>query len=454
MSNAPAVKLAIERLVFGGEGLARLGDGTAGQAQSAAPEAILAGADAAPASPETAPAGRGKAVFVPLVLPGEIVEAQLEEDHRSYAHARLLRVLRPAAARQSPPCPYFGECGGCQWQQIVPAAQLEYKQAILAETLGRLAGLRELPPIELHRSPPWQYRNRARWRMLASTPRLGYRRWHSRVALGVSQCRLLHPALERLTQLDWPAPPREIEELEAAVNEAGELQLHWLARDASEDLAAWCKAAAELAGARAAAVTSGAETRALGGGDAALTLTVNRIAYRLSPGAFFQVNRFLLPELATAMAADTGGERALDLYSGVGLFALPLLDGFGWVSAVEAEATAASDLRWNARHAQGAGDGRLHVSAMTAEEFIERSSGQSFDLAIVDPPRAGLGKRVLAGLLRLQPRRLHYLSCDPATLARDLKPLCAAGYQIEQLHLFDLFPQTYHLETLVRLRRD
>ncbi len=442
-TNTPR-QLTIERLVFGGEGLARqeeatpLARETAGTAENGREYA------------------RGKAVFVPLVLPGELVEARIEEEHRSYARARMMRVLRPSAARQAPPCPYFGECGGCQWQHILPAEQFDFKQGILLETLCRLAGASNLPPVTPHPSPPWYYRNRARWRVRAEEPRLAYRRWHSHSALGVAQCRLLHPELERLTQLPWPPPPPELEELEAAVNDQGELQLHWLGRDLSPAALAWCEQASASAGCRAAAVTTRAGTQALHG-EGWLIWRVGEYRYRISPGAFFQVNRFLLPELIEAMLSAAEGERALDLFSGVGLFALPLLDRFGWVSAVEADPVSASDLRWNAAHAasnQAKDAARLHVSAITAEEFLERASDARFDLVLVDPPRAGLGKRTLQGLLRLHPRRLHYLSCDPATLARDLKILLAAGYRLEQLHLFDLFPQTYHLETLVRLRRD
>lgn len=430
MNSDTVQELTIERLVFGGEGLARRlsGDSDPGQA-------------------------RGKAIFVPGTLPGEVVLAGIEEEHRSYARAHLLRVLQPAAGRQIPPCPYFGDCGGCQWQHASADDQLKFKQAILEETLRRLAGLSDLPPVEMHASPPWQYRNRARWRVLEGGARLGYRRMHSRQPLGVEQCGLLHPALEKLIRLPWPPPPPELEELEAAVNDRDEIQLLWLARELNPRVMDWCRSAVELAAARAAAIGVAGRLEALAGGGC-FQYRVGDFDYRLGPGAFFQVNRFLLPALVAAMTAGTAGARALDLYSGVGLFALPLAGNFLRVSAVEAESVAAGDLVWNARHALPAATaGRLQVSAMTVEEYLQRAGGE-FDLALVDPPRAGLSREVTSGLLRLQPARLHYLSCDPATLARDLKSFIAAGYAIEQLHLFDLFPQTYHLETLARLRRD
>lgn len=439
-------EFTVEKLIYGGDGLARM---------AARPEAAPAEGEAAPEAASAAHGGPGQAVFIAGALPGEQVRAALFERRPGFARARLVQVLWPSPARIPAPCPYFGECGGCQWQSLNYAGQLEWKAAILRETLHRFAGYTLAPEqIEIHAAEPWGYRNRARWRVLPGQDgrlELGYRRAGQNRAIGVAECGLLAPELAKiLTGLrQLAAPPAGLLELEAAVNEAGQAQLtgHVMGESDQAKLAAWLEGAAQALPSKVTAALAGPDGYENVHGPGALEFRTNDFQFRVSPGVFFQVNRFLLAKLVRSVAAGIEGERALDLFSGVGLFALSLSRGFGWVSAVEAQPRAARDLEFNAERAQAP----VHVSAIPAGEFLARSS-RGYDLAVADPPRAGLGPEVVSHLVRLRPGRIHYLACDPVTQARDLRGLLAAGYQVETVEMFDLFPQTYHIETLVKLR--
>ncbi len=441
-------EFTVEKLIYGGDGLARM---------APRPETPRADSEDAPETRSAAsPSGPGQAVFIAGALPGERVRAALFEKRSGFARARLVQVMTPSPARVHPPCPYFGECGGCQWQHLDYAGQLEWKASILRETLHRFAGYALAPEkLGIHSAEPWGYRNRARWRVLPAREgrlELGYRRAGQNRAVGVAECGLLAPelaavfsALRRLA-----APPAGLLELEAAVNEAGQAQVTGhVAAPAAEntELARWLESAAQALPGRAAAALAGPDGVQNICGSGALECGTGGFQYRVSPGVFFQVNRFLLDALVQKVTGGIEGERALDLFSGVGLFSLPLSRGFGWVSAVEAQPRAARDLEFNAERAQAP----VHVSAIPVAEFLARSA-RGYDLAVADPPRAGLGPEVVSHLLRLRPARIHYLACDPVTQARDLRGLLAAGYQVETAELFDLFPQTYHLESLLKLR--
>lgn len=435
----------------------------------------------------------GKAAFVPFTLPGERVRAEREQERPGFVRARAAEILRPAPERIAPGCEYFFRCGGCQMQHASAEAQLRLKEAALRETLARLGGISWPGPIAVHGSPPWGYRNRIRLHW--GTEGLGYRLRDSHAVIAVTHCPIASPALNAALAAvaALPAPETAVEiELAADAADAailaevrssrtggrehrsrqpgdpmsaggrpllaveaqpqrptGASKIGRLSRFAAsllERIPHCVSAAVGTADARSSAgpvVVAGAGhfSYAVGGRD-----------FRVSHGAFFQVNRFLLAALAAAVVRDAAGqplagERAADLFSGVGLFALALADRFPRVSAAEQDPVAAADLRHNASASSG-----LEVHAMDAGRFLRRWRGP-LDLLVVDPPRAGLGTALTAAVAAAAPRRLHYLSCDPATLARDLQQLTAAGFAIASIEMFDLFPQTFHLETLVRLRR-
>ena len=440
--------LTIEKLIYGGDGLARLP------------------ADAS---------GRGKAVFVPFVLDGEKVEASLTEQKPGFARARVDSIVEPSIHRIAPGCPYFGPCGGCHYQHTSYERQLEIKQAILQETLRRTAKL-ELPvEIQVHPSPPWNYRNRSRLQVRTEPSfQLGYFKLGSHEIQIVEECPISSPLINRGIRAAWESGRngkvsqgiREVEFFANANDSKLLLELSCAPDARRAAVRAWAEefqaSMPEIAG-----VVAFRESKPGGGhetflqvGAGALIYETRRAKYRVSAGSFFQTNRHLIDELIHIVTEGQTGERALDLYAGVGLFSTALASDIHHIVSVESSQTSSADLAYNL---SSNGDA---VQA-TTEQYLARTgpSGRvgkgtvlphivhKPDLAVVDPPRSGLGERVARSLATLGAPRVVYVSCDPATLARDLVPLLAAGYRVNQVHLLDLFPQTYHLETVVHLSR-
>jgi 23S rRNA (uracil1939-C5)-methyltransferase len=427
------MRLQIEKAVYGGSGLAHQTEG-----------------DRA-----------GRAVFVPFTLPGEIVEANLTDK----TDAALIQVLKPSADRVKAACAHFGECGGCHYQHAEYAAQVAMKTEILRETLER-AELRALPDVEVHSAQPWGYRNRTQMRVAQADGaiRVGYNRRGTNEFLAIGECPILAPLLWRaakaLLQLAaedsasgrWA---REVGEVELFTNPVEtKLQMTVFVQKDRSGFDGFCDRMRELVPELVGAGASLASTqrrspraRPVGSwGAEGLSYRAAEEDYWVSRGVFFQVNRFLLDELVRVVTAGHKGSLAWDLYAGVGLFSRALARRFGQVVAVEA---AASDLVRSFK-----GSGRRAVEATTVE-FLRDAVVQRErpDLVVADPPRAGLGAEVCALLARVSAPAMVYVSCDPVTLARDLKMLVQVGYSVAELHMVDLFPQTFHLETVVVLRR-
>ncbi len=390
--------LRIEKWVYGGRGLGRAG---------------------------------GLAVLVPYVLPGEEVRARITRTKPGLAEAELDEVLTGAADRQNPPCPYFGRCGGCHYQHSVYAAQLAGKRDVLVETLRRVGRVEAPGEIEAVSAAPWEYRNRTQFHL--SGGEIGFHAPGSHRLCPVDRCPISSPpvnaALTALREMMRDRRfPRFLRSIELFTN-GEEVLLN--ARESVQPLARrffeWC--AERIPGAAAGCLDYMARGR----------------SFRVSHNSFFQVNRFLVDELAAA-AVEGAGESALDLYAGVGLFSLELADHYRSVVAVESGASAARDLEFNTQRAAAA----VTVLKDTAESYLGRL-GAAPDLVLADPPRAGLGGSAVKSLIRLRPRRLTIVACDPATLARDLGALTRNGYRLERLTLVDLFPQTYHMETIAHL---
>lgn len=410
----------------------------------------------------------GQTVFVPYVLPAEEVRAAALHKNKKVIRAGLLEVIEPAKDRVAPACAHFQTCGGCHYQHIPLQEQLRWKTEILRETLSRIGGIQWTGPIMQHASPPLGYRNRAQWAVRAGPPRApGYFQHGNSAICEIHECPVLSPRLAdvfgRLRQLlAGDALPGTIEEIEAFADSANERILLNIAFEK------FAKPPAEIAATIQAFVPSlesllmhSATTKKFElFGPGFLIQNVAGFSYQVSHLSFFQVNRFLAEELLREVTRDATGALALDLYAGVGFFSLPLARIFEKVVAVDANLAATRDLRTNAERAGL----KIAVHEEDAETFL-RKTRQRPDLVVLDPPRAGLGTDATALLARLRSPHITYLSCDPATLARDLAVLtgsrkskrtqngAAARYEIEEVHLFDLFPQTYHIETLVRLRR-
>jgi 23S rRNA (uracil1939-C5)-methyltransferase len=440
------LNLTIEKLIYGGDGLARL-----------------------PADER----GRGKAVFVPFVLEGETIAATIIEEKPGFARAITEAILEPSTARIPPPCPYFLRCGGCHYQHTTYENQLAIKGAILKENLRRIAKLELQSELQVHPSPPWNYRNRTRVQARAdSTFTLGYLKMSSHELLPIEQCPISSPLINRAIAVLWemgrggqiPATLREIE-LFADANDA-RLQIE-LYVDPREDKARRTQAGEALAARLRDAMPEVASVYVFSRSfqsakgvvqhateeldwtfDAGEFLYRTRTtSFRVRGGSFFQVNRHLIDELVTIVTSGRSGELALDLYAGVGLFATALAASFRHTIAVESSQRSASDLKYNIPP-------NVKVVRSTVDEYLAAKAAKLRpDLVIADPPRGGLGERVTRSLLGLRAPCLTYVSCDPATLARDLLQLTAGGYRIEQAHLVDLFPQTYHIESVVQLVR-
>jgi len=410
----------------------------------------------------------GKTVLVPFTLPGELIEVQLIEQKKTSDEASLLQVMTASKDRVRPACPHFGECGGCHYQHAEYPTQVKIKSSILQETLER-AGLMALPNIESHIGPPWGYRNRMRLRIeeLDGTPRVGYNRRGTNEFLAIHECPIAAPILWRATQsllheaaqthsaARWLTNAVEVEFF--TTGDEKKLQMTIYVRKNQPGLAAFCEhlkqVIPELAGAGTALIKPTGPQRQVQKprplecwGATGLSYRAADEDYWISRGGFFQVNRFLIEELVRIVAADRNGQLAWDLYAGVGLFSRALAKEFRQVVAVE---TAGTDLTNSFK-----GPGKHAVEATTADflrhAVIQRERPQ---LIVMDPPRAGVGPEVCSFLARISAPEIVYVSCDPTTLARDLKMLVDAGYQLQEVHLVDLFPQTFHLETVVVLRK-
>ena len=442
--------LTIEKMIYGGDGLSRLS------------------ADAH---------GRGKAVFVPFVLPGEQIEASLIEQKPGFARAKVEAIVTPSPHRVAPACPYFGQCGGCHYQHTSYENQLAIKKEILTETLCRTAKTELASEIQLHPSPPWNYRNRSRLQVQTQPAfAAGYFRLASHELLPVEECPISSPLINRAISALWqsgrdgnvPAGIRELEFFANADDSQLQVEISCSTESRRAAVRAWAEdlhaAMPEVAGVMAFRERKpgapGSEEKLLSVGATHLTYRTQRAAYRVSAGSFFQTNRHLTDELVSIVTGGVSGSLALDLYAGVGLFSTALAGDFHHIVSVESSQLSSADLAYNLPP-NGEAVQVTTEQYLTGIENPGRTGKGSVlphiphtpDLAVVDPPRSGLGERVARQLAQLNAPLVTYVSCDPATLARDLVFLLAAGYRPEQVHLVDLFPQTFHLETVVQLAR-
>ena len=414
-------------------------------------------------------------VLAPRILPGERAEVEEVRRQKGVIHARPLRILEPSTERIESACPYFGRCGGCQYQHLSRAMQVTAKTEILRETLRRLGQVQWHEPIPFHSGPAWNYRNLAQLKIGKTTdgaPALGFFEAESNRLVPIDACPILSPRLNALLAVlrsnPWMSALANCGEIEILADDRDEKVMLTLtgkwSEEEGESLAR--KGLEELEGVSTLAITQDGGMRVFG--DPHLIYRVGEFAYRVSPTAFFQSARFLLAELVTAVVAQgcsparadpascgigvteeaVSSTVAMDLFAGVGLFTLPLAKQFDQVIAVEAHPQAAADLAANAR---ASGRKKIRAMAATTLDFLRRCAQMEPDLVVMDPPRAGVGAEALRLLLALRPKRLHYVSCSPPTLARDLGYLLRHGYHLDSLELFDCFPQTYHIESLARL---
>jgi 23S rRNA (uracil1939-C5)-methyltransferase len=374
-------------------------------------ERLAAGGDGIAHAPD------GRVVFVPASAPGDRVRVRVVEEHPKWLRGEIVALEAPGPSRVEPRCALFGRCGGCAWQHLDYAAQLAAKAEILRDAFARIGGIAWQEPIEVTPSPPYGYRGRARVGVARGV--VGFRRLRSHDLEPAAACPVLVPALERALAALAAAPP---------------------ARDGEIELCAGAHGAVRAWG-----------PGGLLHGEARLAIEAGPAEISVSPGVFFQGNTALRGALLEAVLDAAGrGARALDLCAGAGFFTFGLAERFGEVVAVESSPPAVRDLR---RNVEASGAANVRVECAPLERWLEGEAPVA-DAIVADPPRTGLGVALAHRLAAAAgPARLVYVSCAPATLARDVAALAEDGLRLRSLRGFDLFPQTAHVEAVAVLAR-
>lgn len=366
----------------------------------------------------------GQTILVSLAAPGDRLRARIERVSGNVAFASIKEIIAPSPLRVEPPCPYFGRCGGCDFQQLNYQAQLDAKVDIIRDCLRRIARIEAPSDIPIIASPlAWHYRSRAQWQHDPRHRRLGYFERGSHRVCDVEECPVLVPALqETLTDLRERMRggllPSEMEEFQAVAGDDG------------------------------AVIVPPLDTV---GATLETTRTIGDYRYRFSADGFFQINHELLPPLINAALDQASGDTAIDLYCGAGLLTLPLARRFARVRGVEANAAAIAYARRNLNDADLT---NATVEHAKVSDWLKDNAARlaPVDYVLLDPPRAGAEEGATGGILSLRPQHIAYVSCNPATLARDLKELLGGRYKLCSIAAFDMFPQTHHVETVVHLR--
>ena len=388
----------------------------------------------------------GRVVFVPYTMPGERVRVEIVEDHKRYARARLLEVVEPAPARVDPPCPFFGpgKCGGCQFQHIAYPTQVQIKGRVVADQLERIGKFDDPPLLEpISDETGWEYRNRA----LFHTTELGYPGFLSAGSddvYPVDDCLIVHPLLDQLYHSLHMKHPN-VEKMELRVGTAtGDLMVVLQTYDEESPS---LKVDFPLSIVQVRHDTTPAPLVGLD----YITEVVRGREFRISATSFFQVNSQQaerLVDLVLDALALEGDEVVLDAYCGVGLFTAFIAEWASLVIGVEVNPDAVDDAVYNLADAENVTllEGKVQHALSEIDE--------SLDAVVLDPPRGGVEKEVLDGLALQAPERIVYISCDPATFARDARRLVRKGYTLVWVQPVDLFPQTYHVETVALLTRE
>lgn len=404
---------------------------------------------------------QGKVIFIPYSVTGDEAWVEIVKEKKNYCFGRLSRVVNPSPLRTDPQCPHFGVCGGCQWQHIDYPVQSKLKKEILIESLRRIGTLQEIPSITVVPSPrPYAYRMRVQLKVKGKGT--GYYQESSKQLVDIDHCPIAHPLINKLIHLLREEQPSfsSFEEIEINISpeeEKGILILYSLSPQQGfkkKFLKEFLQRHPVLKGI---AVRRKGEMNLLG--DPSLNFTLSSglaegegsLKLRASPESFFQVNpeqnRTLIRTVLEC--CDPGKEqRILDLYAGIGNLTLPLASRMKEVVGIEESRMTIEDARFNAER-----NGMKNCVFIPGrvEDILNRWKGGDFDLLVLDPPRTGC-KTVLDPIVRLNPKKIVYVSCEPTTLSRDLRVFCGKGYLLQKLTLIDMFPQTYHMEVVALLK--
>jgi len=418
MADLQQVKF--EKLVYGGECLGRLAD--------------------------------GRAVFVPFVLPGETAEIEITGQKERFARGRMLKLLEASPERIALPCPYFSNCGGCAYQHLSYAQQVELKKDLVKDQLERIGKLTNLPDIQITASPAaFAYRNQVQFHPVRSENpeapvNLGFKRASSDEVLPIENCLLIPDEMnEILPQIELEAESG-ISRVAMRIDSEGEIMLV-LEGEGKEppDLSIELPVSSTY-------LSPDGRSLNLGGNDALVYRVLGK-EFLVSPESFFQVNLPVAEEMVRHVLALIEGKEnlsILELYSGVGLFTRFLAPHASQLTAIESAPSACFDFVGNLDEFENISlyEGAVEV---ILPELVEKI--KPIDLVVLDPPRAGLNARARQALVDLTPQEIIYISCDPSTLARDLRYFSEKAYSLQSVHAFDMFPQTAHVETVVLMSR-
>lgn len=365
----------------------------------------------------------GLTVFTGLAAAGDELVVEIRQLKHNTAFAEIVEVVTPSLDRVEAPCVYFGACGGCDFQQLNYQAQLDAKLAIIRDSLTRIGKLERYPDIEMVPSPQqFDYRLRAQWHVNRPDKKIGYYRRNSHDLVDIERCLVLAPELEDLLEntrrtLDWDAIWSDKTQIDAALGDDGSVSL--FSPEFSQNAP-----------------------------SVSYSAYGERFFY--SAQSFFQGNRFLVNELIKRAVGGAEGKNALDLYSGVGLFTLPLARHFKKVIGVEDNDQAVD---FAEKNAEAAGLENVDFVRRSVRHYLNEKLPENTDFLLLDPPRAGAENDTIQNILKIGAKQISYVSCEPSILARDLRKFLEGGYLIDSITALDLFPQTHHVETVVRLSR-
>ena len=388
----------------------------------------------------------GKVVFVPYTLPGERARVRMVEDRKRWARGEVLELLRASPHRVAPPCPYYGACGGCQYQHVEAATQLAYKREIVVDQLRRAGLAGPLPVREvIGMEEPWGDRNHVQF-TLSETGELGFQGARSHEVVPVARCLLLHPLLDELhTLLDVQWPELSRVSLRAGIRTGEQMIILEPSGDEIPELEVDVPLSCVLR------LPDGRHLPLIGGD--VLHERLRDRTFRILAGSFFQVNTVQAEVLLDRVEAYLDlqpDDLLLDIYCGVGTFGLSLLDRVDRLIGIEEGASAIDDAWANA---SGGTPGRVTLIEDRAERIVPLLD-EPVTKVVIDPPREGCAPALLDALLALAPQRIAYVSCNPSTLGRDLARLVRAGYRLREVQPVDVFPQTYHVESVSWLKRE
>jgi len=397
-----------------------------------------------------------KVIFIPHTVTGDEAWIETIKEKKRYSMGRLLRIVEPSPWRVTPPCPSFGECGGCQWQHIDDSFQAKLKEEILKDLLNRLGGLKELPPVRVFPSPKsYAYRVRVQWKVHGKA--LGYFREKSHRVADIQECPIAHLLINQMlpSVRKMSSSLSQIKEIELNVSpdeNKGVLLLHFLSpgRGAEKVLEELMRSHAMFKG-----IVIAKKEESILFGDPALNLTIpldrgrekKNLTFRISPGSFSQINleqNQTLIRTALQFSELNQEESVLDLYAGIGNLTLPLAMGAKKVFGIEENGLAIEDARFNAERNEIRNCDFIHGKV---EDVLTSWKRENPHLIVLDPPRTGC-KTILDQMIRLKPKKIVYVSCEPTTFSRDLRLFTERGYFLQKLGLIDMFPQTYHMEVV------